>query len=77
MKIMSSWKIIIRILLSVLIVFATILICILSAAIGGSSHHISSESRASSVSTFWLSIVLMPILITLIWLPWKKIFKKM
>ena len=69
---MKNLTIIIKTIFSVLIVFVIIAINFMSVAIAGSSHNITDNDRSQAIFNGRLAIILGPIFIVCLWLPWTK-----
>ena len=64
---------IIKILLTIVILVVAGLVLLMSVAIAGSSHNISSESRDNATTNGFLAIGLGLVLIILLWIPWGQV----
>ena len=65
-----------KIIATVLIILAVGLLFLIGVAMASSSHNISMTSREDAIETADMALVVGPILILAIWLPWKRLFKK-
>lgn len=67
---------IVKIIGTVLIAFYVIACYVMGMAIAGSSHNISVNSRETAIQNENVALIVGPIIIVCIWLPWKKWFNK-
>lgn len=74
---MKDFKLVLKILVSASIVCVVFGVCLMSVAIAASSHNISSEDREAAMVHAYIALIVGPILIISIWLPWKKILNRM
>jgi ABC-type nickel/cobalt efflux system permease component RcnA len=63
-----------KIIASSLIVSGIFALYIIGIAVSASSHNISMKNRESAIQNGNIALILDPILIVCIWLPWKKWF---
>lgn len=69
-------KTIVRTVFTVAILVVAGFVFLISVAIAGSSHNISSESRDNAMTRGFLTIGLSIALVAVIWIPWGQIIKR-
>ena len=66
---------ILKIIATLIIVLTAGFVMLLAVAIAGSSQSISEESRKESVAWGIVALCAGPVLIVLVWLPWRRLLK--
>ncbi len=71
----NSVALVLKITFSALIGVAIVILNVIGPAIAGSSHNISMNDRGVAMYLANNSLILGPIIVLCIWLPWTKIFR--